>query len=201
MSRVITFRRILLGLVISTAGPLAPAAGEPLLQLTATIALPMVKGRIDHLDVDPKGHRLFIAALATTRWKWSTLPRAATSGAYKGSASRRVWRTCLKRVVCTSPTAVQTVSMCSMERRWPRYNASRGSTTPTMFATTRSQRTVVVGYGKGALRIVDTASGQTVGDIPLPGHPESFQLEQRGSRVFVNVPSAGKCHRRRSRQA
>jgi DNA-binding beta-propeller fold protein YncE len=29
-----------------------------------------------------------------------------------------------------------------------------------------------------------------VGDIPLPGHPEGFQLEPGGDRVFVNVPSA-----------
>ena len=27
-------------------------------------------------------------------------------------------------------------------------------------------------------------------DIPLSGHPESFQLERTGSRAFVNVPSA-----------
>ncbi|MBE3039516.1 MAG: hypothetical protein IMZ62_11975, partial [Chloroflexi bacterium] len=28
------------------------------------------------------------------------------------------------------------------------------------------------------------------GDISLQGHPESFQLELRGSRIFVNVPAA-----------
>src|SRR5262249_32040897 len=31
---------------------------------------------------------------------------------------------------------------------------------------------------------------QHLGDIPLQGHPEAFQLEQAGPRVFVNVPSA-----------
>lgn len=29
-----------------------------------------------------------------------------------------------------------------------------------------------------------------VGDIALPGHPESFQLERTGSRIVVNVPDA-----------
>jgi hypothetical protein len=32
------------------------------------------------------------------------------------------------------------------------------------------------------------ASGQKVGVIPLSSHPESFQLEEEGSRIFVNLP-------------
>src|SRR5437868_3498490 len=39
-------------------------AAEPLsLKLTETIPLPGVKGRFDHLAIDVKGHRLFVAAL------------------------------------------------------------------------------------------------------------------------------------------
>jgi DNA-binding beta-propeller fold protein YncE len=48
----------------------------------------------------------------------------------------------------------------------------------------------VVGYGKGALQILDPGSGEAAGDIRLPAHPESFQLERNGSRIFVNVPDA-----------
>lgn len=42
-----------------------PVFAEPgeLLQLTQTIALPDVRGRIDHLDIDLDGGRLFVAAL------------------------------------------------------------------------------------------------------------------------------------------
>ncbi len=39
------------------------AASEAPLELVATIAMPGVKGRIDHLAVDVKGRRLFVAAL------------------------------------------------------------------------------------------------------------------------------------------
>src|SRR5207249_6517640 len=49
---------------------------------------------------------------------------------------------------------------------------------------------VVVGYGKGALRFMDAGSGDSSGEIRLAGHPESFQLETNGTRVFVNVPTA-----------
>src|SRR5262249_31046392 len=49
---------------------------------------------------------------------------------------------------------------------------------------------VYVGYGKGALRVMDAATGESLGDISLQGHPESFQLEKGGQRIFVNVPTA-----------
>ena len=51
---------------------------------------------------------------------------------------------------------------------------------------------VVVGYGKGALQMLDPSSGEAAGEIRLPAHPESFQLERNGSRIFVNVPDARK---------
>jgi DNA-binding beta-propeller fold protein YncE len=49
---------------------------------------------------------------------------------------------------------------------------------------------VVVGYGDGALALIDSASGKPTTEIRLPGHPESFQLEHGGPRIFVNVPDA-----------
>ena len=45
-----------------------------------------------------------------------------------------------------------------------------------------------VGHGDGALGVIDPASMKLIADIPLPGHPESFRLEEAGPRIFVNVP-------------
>ena len=50
---------------------------------------------------------------------------------------------------------------------------------------------VFVGYGKGALAVIDAPSYRKVADIPLKGHPESFQLDPATGRAFVNVPDAG----------
>jgi len=50
-----------------------------------------------------------------------------------------------------------------------------------------------VGYGEenqSGIGIIDTRSNTVVGSIPLNGHPEAFQLEQNGTRIFVNVPTA-----------
>jgi len=47
-----------------------------------------------------------------------------------------------------------------------------------------------VGYGDGALGVIDPNKLQTLASIKLKAHPESFQLEQNGPRIFVNVPEA-----------
>ena len=44
-----------------------------------------------------------------------------------------------------------------------------------------------VGYGNGGIGIVNS-TGQNVGSVALGTHPESFQFEQNGDRVYVNVP-------------
>jgi YVTN family beta-propeller protein len=49
---------------------------------------------------------------------------------------------------------------------------------------------VYVGYGNGALAVIDTSTRKKMATIPLKGHPESFQLEPGADRIFVNVPDA-----------
>jgi DNA-binding beta-propeller fold protein YncE len=49
---------------------------------------------------------------------------------------------------------------------------------------------VLVGYGKGALAVIDPVSLSKTADIRLKAHPEGFQIDETGTRVFVNVPDA-----------
>src|SRR5262245_43246601 len=48
---------------------------------------------------------------------------------------------------------------------------------------------VFVAYGQGALAVIDPASRNKVADIELKTHPESFQLDRRANRIFVNDPA------------
>jgi DNA-binding beta-propeller fold protein YncE len=50
---------------------------------------------------------------------------------------------------------------------------------------------VWVGYGSGALGAINQ-DGAKLADIKLDAHPESFQLETKGSRIFVNLPRSQK---------
>ncbi len=49
---------------------------------------------------------------------------------------------------------------------------------------------IVVGYGAGALAVIDPMTRKVVATLPLPAHPEGFRL--RNGTVFVNLPDAGK---------
>jgi hypothetical protein len=48
---------------------------------------------------------------------------------------------------------------------------------------------LVAGYGSGALAVID-AHQAVVRRVPLPAHPESFQLQ--GGRAYVNLPNANR---------
>jgi hypothetical protein len=47
---------------------------------------------------------------------------------------------------------------------------------------------IVVGYGDGALAVIDPRQRKVQGSIKLSAHPESFQLS--GETIFANVPDA-----------
>ena len=49
---------------------------------------------------------------------------------------------------------------------------------------------IYVGFGSGGIAIVNAPDGKQVGSIKLSAHPEAFQLEKKGSRIFVNVPNS-----------
>src|SRR5438132_11890443 len=70
-----------------------------------------------------------------------------------------------------------------------RSGASSSAMMPTMCVDAPRNR-VLVGYGKGALAIIDPATRTKAADIRLKGHPEGFQIDEIGTRVFVNVPDA-----------
>jgi hypothetical protein len=55
------------------------------------------------------------------------------------------------------------------------------------FVTCATKR-VYIGFGGGGIAIVNAADGKQIGTIKLSAHPEAFELEKNGSRIFVNVP-------------
>ena len=59
-------------------------------------------------------------------------------------------------------------------------------------SVTTSSRRFWVGYGEGGLSAIDPANGKLLANVKLDAHPESFQLETEGKRIFVNVPGASR---------
>jgi DNA-binding beta-propeller fold protein YncE len=160
------------------------------LRLVQTIPLPNVEGRIDHLAVDVKGQRLFIAALGNNTVEVVDLRAGKRTQSITGvrepqgvsfiAESNKLFVANGKSGACdvfdgSSLERVKSIKLAD-DADNVRYDALAGR--------------VYVGYSDGALGIIDVASGDRVGEIKLKGHPESFQLEKSGPRIFVNIPTA-----------
>jgi DNA-binding beta-propeller fold protein YncE len=176
---------------------LAVGQEYPALSLKTRISLSNVDGRMDHFSVDVKGQRLFVSALGNHTVEVLDLQAgrrvrtlsdlAEPQGLFYDAATNRLFAACTdgatKIYDGTTFQLLETVKF-SDDADNIRYDA-------------RSRR-VIVGYGgekalrgrpqgSGALAFLDS-NGKQAGEIVVDAHPESFQLEKNGTRVFVNVP-------------
>lgn len=151
------------------------------------IDLAGIKGRIDHLSADLKGQRVFLAALGNQTLevldvkngrRLHTIPNLAEpQGVYYDAATDRVF------VACARDGTAKVFDGASFQL----LETARFSGDADNIRYDGRNRRIVVGYGDGALGLLDT-NGKKHGDVPLDAHPESFQLEKTGGRLFVNVP-------------
>jgi hypothetical protein len=47
-----------------------------------------------------------------------------------------------------------------------------------------------VGYGEGAVTAIDTEDDKVLGEVKVEAHPEAYEVEKGGGRIFINVPDA-----------
>ena len=178
---------LIVTMMVPAAGD-AQTFGAPFV-LEAKIPLGEVSGRIDHLAIDVKRQRLFVAEGNDTL-------------GVVDLAAGKVLRTI---VGLKEPQGVAYVAFADSI-----YVANAGDGSVWVLrgddlvsigrielgddadnVRVDAQRSrVLVGYGKGALAVIDPASRTKTADIRLKGHPEGFQIDETGTEVFVNVPDA-----------
>jgi DNA-binding beta-propeller fold protein YncE len=175
--------------LLALAACAAAAADEPL-ALEAKIPLEQVKGRIDHMAVDLARGRLFVAELgndsvAVVDVKSQKLLRVIT-GLKEPQGVGYVPAT---DTLYVANARDGTVQLFRGERYAPGDAVRLGDDADNIRLDTATGR-LFVGYGGGGLAVIDPASVSKPADIPLPGHPESFQLARKEQRIYVNVPTA-----------
>jgi len=154
-----------------------------------SIPLADIGGRIDHMSVDIAGKRLFIAELGNNSVDIIDLTSGRRIHAITGINE--------PQGVIYIPKFNELLISSGEDGTVGFYNASSYSLIKSAKLASDADnirydnRTglVYVGYGEGALAVLNGTNGSKVADIPLPGHLESFQIEESGNRVFVNVPS------------
>lgn len=158
------------------------------LTLARTIPLPRVDGRIDHCGLDAAGGRLFVAALGNKTVEVVDLKAGKALRSLVGVAEPQgVFYLDEFKRLCVASAGDGTLRFFDGASYEQTNSLTLGDDADNVRydATTRQ---ILVGYGSGGLAIVDALTGKTVADVPLSAHPESFQLEKSGVRVFVNVP-------------
>lgn len=167
------------------------SAEEPApLTLEKVIALPGVEGRFDHAAFDPGTHRLFFAALGNNTLEVvdaSAGKRLHTiSGLKKPTGVRFLAGRNLIVVANGDDGSCRFYDATSYSEKG---RVSGVDDADNVRFDEKTQR-VYLGYAAGALGVIDAATLKLTGSIRLPKHPESFQLEHDGPRIFVNVPDA-----------
>ncbi len=176
--------------VFLTAGHVG-AESVPGLRQVGVIPLPGVEGRIDHMAYDSESGRLFVAALGNDTVEVVDVRQgkvvhtirglANPQGIAVGGKERRAFVANAKDGSCRIFDAQSLKQVGSVDLKDDadnvRYDAAGGR--------------MYVGYGDGALAVLDAGTGKHLSDVKLPAHPESFQLESKRGRIFVNLPEAG----------
>lgn len=199
--RLLLTRPVSAALVFSmlvVAGTHAAGQEKEVLSLEAHISLPGVKGRIDHFSVDVKGQRLFVAAVENHTLEVVDLKSGQRIHTISGLAE--------PQGVFYDPTTSHLFVACGLDGVTKVFDGNSFQVLATVkfpddadnIRYDPRSKGVIVGYagakqlrkreeGTGGLGFIDS-NGKKTGDIVIDAHPESFQLEQSGSRIFVNVP-------------
>jgi len=167
----------------------AGTAQEPL-ALVRSIELPRVEGRIDHLAFDAATGRLFVAALSNNTVE--VIDSKAGSHLKSLAGFREPQGIAMipdRRSVAVANGQGDGLQWISAEDYRPGPATRLGDDADNVRYDPPAKR-VYVGFGSGALAAIDAMTAKVVGEAKLAGHPESFQLERAGTRVFVNVPDA-----------
>ena len=149
-----------------------------------------VEGRIDHMAADLDGHELFVAAFGSDMVEKINTRQRTVVGHIRGIKEPQG----LGYIPKSNRLAVasggdgnvrvyyQDLKLIGMVNSLEDADNVRYDS---------AQDLLYVGYGQGALAVIDPGKNVKIAEIPLDGHPESFQLERTGKRIFVNVPTAG----------
>jgi len=199
------FPTFLFGLFFTLAGafagsavcqPLQPAASAqdgraiPPLSLRSRIALPGVYGRMDHFGWDSKRAILLVTALGNNSVEivdqWKRI--GAITGLEHPQATQYI-------------PGFDRLAVSSQSGKLRIYDAASYSLVKTLdfgldadadnMRYDSATKLLYVGYGDGrhgAIAVIDAATMERVREYGLGSHPESFQLEHDGSRIFVNLP-------------
>lgn len=184
-----TYSKIIPFLIFIWIAPIGHTQNSQLLTRIQTIPLKQVYGRIDHLSIDIKNHRLFLAALGNNTIEIIDLNAGRqTHTITELHEPQGVFYSSLLNKIYVANGASGECKVYDGESYQPIANVKVSGDADNVRYDSNSNL-IYIGC-ESDISILNPISNQIVGTIQLKGHPESFQLESNGSRIFANIPSA-----------
>lgn len=183
---------MVLAIGIAAAGTCLAVAesGDARIKLTQTIPLPGVEGRIDHFAFDAAGDRLFVCALGNNTVEVLDLRKGQRIHSITGLGSPQgiAYIPELDRLLVANDKG----GICKIydAKSYQPVGEINFKDDADNVRYDDSSKRIYVGFGNGGLGIINSADGKQVGSIKLAAHPEAFELEKNGKRIFVNVPNS-----------
>ena len=166
------------------------AAGAAPLELKFKVPLGDVRGRIDHMAVDLARQRLFVAELGNNSVGIVDLKdRKLVRRIPRLKEPQGVGYDPATDTLYVANAGDGSVRLFQGENYDPVGRIDLGDDADNVRVEPTTRR-VFVGYGSGALAEIDASNRRKTAEIALKAHPESFQLDPRSERIFVNVPDA-----------
>lgn len=177
-------------LIVLMTGSCLRADDAPALRQVKTILLANVEGRIDHMYFDAGSGRLFVAALGSNMVVVVDVKAGKVVRTITGLAEPQ-------GVLFAAETGKLFIAngkdgSCRIVdgRTYELGNSIDLHEDADNIRQSPGEKRIYVGYGDGALAVIDTRNATHSADLKLPAHPESFQIEKGGKRIFVNLPGA-----------
>jgi DNA-binding beta-propeller fold protein YncE len=167
----------------------AQTASPPLI-LEAKIPLGQVSSRIDHLGIDLQRQRLLVAELGNNSLGVVDVAAGKVLSRVAGlSEPQGVAYVPSSDSVFVANAGDGSVRVLRGEDLAPIRRIELGDDADNV-RVDPARNQVLVGYGKGALAVINPVSLAKTADIRLKAHPEGFQIDETATQVFVNVPDA-----------
>jgi len=160
------------------------------LTLVSKIVLPNVRGRIDHIAFDAANHLAFIAALGNNTVEVVNTATKQVVYTIKGLHEPQgvVYIPSLKKLAVANGDNGDCIFFDA--KNYTQLGMVQLKRDADNIRYDAASQLLYVGYGEGAISVIDAGSMKQIADIPLDDHPESFQLSKKQNRIYINVPGA-----------
>ena len=185
--------------LLASLGSQAHSQDHSPLRLVQTIPMPNVKGRIDHMDVDVKGKRLFVAGLENGSMEVVDLQAGKWLKSIPGFKKTQgiAYMPSLNKVFVASGDdgMVRVFRGDTLEL----LNEIKLDLGPNRVAYDPHTQLLYVGYGGkdagkdyGEIGIIDAKTDKHLGDVKVEAHPSELLLDETGKTLFVFMSGASK---------